>query len=226
MRDAARAAEVRIVAGDTKVVRKGDADRIFINTAGVGKMNRPFRQPEGIKQIRPGDLILINGNIGDHGMAVMSARESFRFKTTVVSDCAPLNHLTAKLLDACPEIRFMRDPTRGGVAGVLNEIAGKCGLGIRISETEIPVSKGVSAMCELLGFEPLHIANEGKVIVVAPKEDAGSILSVMKNDPLGAEAAIIGEVTEDHPGKVALHTETGGKRLVDMLTGDPLPRIC
>jgi hydrogenase expression/formation protein HypE len=219
-------AGVAIVTGDTKVVNKGKCDKLFINTAGVGKVagkNMLIGKGAGIC---PGDLILINGTIGDHGMAVMGARESFKFKNTVMSDCASLNHLIGEVLDQSQGVKFMRDPTRGGVATVLNELAGKSGLGIEIDETALPMNKGVTAMCELLGFDPLHIANEGKVIMVAGQEEGAHILDIMKTNSLGMHSAIIGHVTGDHPGKVILKTETGGKRIIDTLTGDPLPRIC
>lgn len=179
-----------------------------------------------MNQIRPGDAILINGTVGDHGMAVLGARETFRFRSPVITDCAPLNGLIDNVLQACPSVRFMRDPTRGGVATVLNELAEKCSLGISVDEATIPLNPGVSALCEMLGFDPLQIANEGKVLVVTSSEDAERALHAMRSHPLGREAAIIGRITGEYARKVVLHTETGGKRLVEMLTGDPLPRIC
>jgi hydrogenase expression/formation protein HypE len=156
----------------------------------------------------------------------MSARESFNFKTRVVSDCASLNHLIREVLDQSSTIKFMRDPTRGGVATVLNELAGKTGLGIEIEESALPVNRGVTAMCELLGFDPLYIANEGKVLIVTNPMEGNHILEIMKKNKLGKQSAIIGRITSDHPGKVVLKTETGGRRIIDSLTGDPLPRIC
>jgi hydrogenase expression/formation protein HypE len=175
--------------------------------------------------LQSGDVIIINGTIGDHGMAVMNARESFNFKTNVESDCASLNHLINEVLDKYP-VKFMRDPTRGGVATVLNELVGKTGLGIEISEPELPVNNGVRAMCEILGFDPLHIANEGKVLIVAGENYGLKILEVLKNNEFGKKSAIIGRIVNDHPGKVVLRNETGGRRIVDSLTGDQLPRIC
>ncbi|MFZ4523238.1 MAG: hydrogenase expression/formation protein HypE [Bacteroidales bacterium] len=222
----AQHAGVAIVTGDTKVVNKGKCDKVFINTAGIGTVSSENRQIGKAQNIRPGDVILINGTIGDHGMAVMNARESFNFKSQITSDCASLNHLIHAVLDASEGVKFMRDPTRGGVATVLNELAGKINCGVEISEQELPISKGVSAMCEILGFDPLHIANEGKVILVVAESESQHILDVMKNHPLGKESAIIGHVVSDHPAKVVLKSVTGGKRIIDTLTGDPLPRIC
>ncbi len=222
----ARNAKVTIVTGDTKVVNKGKCDKLFINTAGIGMVRKNDRLVGKAKNIKPGDVIIINGTIGDHGMAVMNARESFNFKSPVVSDCASLNHLIREVLDQSPGVKFMRDPTRGGVAAVLNELADKTGLGIEIDESALPITKGVSAMCELLGFDPLHIANEGKVLIVADADEGDHILEIMKKNDLGVLSAIIGRVTGDHAGKVVLKTETGGSRIIDTLTGDPLPRIC
>ena len=222
----ARKAQVIVVTGDTKVVNKGKCDKLFINTAGIGSVRKGNRLVSKARNIKPGDLIFINGTIGDHGMAVMSARESFNFKTPVISDCASLNHLIREVLDQSSGVKFMRDPTRGGVATVLNELAGKSGRGIEIEESALPVTRGVTAMCELLGFDPLHIANEGKVLIVADQVEGDHILEIIKKNDLGKQSAIIGRITGDHPGKVVLKTETGGTRIIDTLTGDPLPRIC
>lgn len=237
----AKKAGVLVVTGDTKVVHKGKCDKIFINTAGVGRIRKSDRSQgadggpiagegsqysDGINAIKPGDVILINGTIGDHGMAVMNARESFNFKTSITSDCACLNHLIAGVLRNSGSVRFMRDPTRGGVATVLNELAGRIRYGIEVNEQVVPVKSGVRAMCEILGFDPLYIANEGKVIIVAGAHEADTILGIMKHHELGRESAVIGRIVEDHPGRVVLHTETGGRRIIDALTGDPLPRIC
>ena len=219
-------AQVTVVTGDTKVVNKGKCDKLFINTAGIGSVRKGNRLVSKARNIKPGDLIFINGTIGDHGMAVMSARESFNFKTPVISDCASLNHLIREVLDQSSGVKFMRDPTRGGVATVLNELAGKSGRGIEIEESALPVTRGVTAMCELLGFDPLHIANEGKVLIVADQVEGDHILEIIKKNDLGKQSAIIGRITGDHPGKVVLKTETGGTRIIDTLTGDPLPRIC
>jgi len=221
----AKKAGVLIVTGDTKVVNKGKCDKVFINTAGVGSVKTADRQICKGLGIEPGDVIIINGTIGDHGMAVMNARESFNFKASVESDCACLNHMIREVLDHAA-VKFMRDPTRGGVATVLNELVTKIGLGIEIDESALPVTKGVKAMCEVLGFDPLHIANEGKVILVATEEEGLKILEILKKNELGTQSAIIGRVVNDHPGKIVLKNETGGRRIVDSLSGDQLPRIC
>jgi hydrogenase expression/formation protein HypE len=224
--DEAKKAGVLIVTGDTKVVNKGKCDKLFINTSGIGRIRQENRLSGRSAEIKPGDVILINGAIGEHGMAVMNARESFNFKTTVESDCACLNQLIGEVLQQSKGVKFMRDPTRGGVATVLNELTQKAKFGIVIGEAELPVGKGVKAMCELLGFDPLYIANEGKVIIVADEDEGHQILEIMKRNDLGKQSAIIGHVVSDHPGKVVLKTETGGRRIIDSLTGDPLPRIC
>ena len=221
----AKKAGVLIVTGDTKVVNKGKCDKIFINTAGIGRMKNKNIQISKAVNIHPGDVIIINGTIGDHGMSVMNARESFNFKTAIESDCASLNHMISDVLEHY-HVKFMRDPTRGGVATVLNELAEKISLGIEISESDIPVKKGVKALCELLGFDPLHIANEGKVIIVASEQEGNKILDLMKRNEYGKEGAVIGRVVADNHGKVVLKNETGGRRIIDSLTGDQLPRIC
>lgn len=222
----AKKAKVTIVTGDTKVVNKGKCDKLFINTAGIGSVKKENLLISKGENIQSGDVIIINGTIGDHGMAVMSVRESFNFKTPVTSDCASLNHLIREVLDQSSGVKFMRDPTRGGIATVLNELAGKTGRGIEIDESALPVKKGVSAMCELFGFDPLYIANEGKVLVVADPVESNHILEIIKGNDLGRQSAIIGRITGDHPGKVVLKAATGGRRIIDILTGDPLPRIC
>ncbi len=222
----ARLAGVSVVTGDTKVVNKGKCDKIFINTAGVGMIHPCGSQVALGRNIVTGDVIMINGTIGDHGMAVMNARENFNFRSHVESDCASLNHLVCDILDHSTGVKFMRDPTRGGVATVLNELAAKIKLGISIHEETIPVSKDVGAICEILGFDPLHIANEGKVLIVAGAEESHKIMEIMKSHPLGKDCAVIGQVVAEHPGKVVLNTGTGSRRIIDSLTGDPLPRIC
>ncbi|MEI6577140.1 MAG: hydrogenase expression/formation protein HypE [Bacteroidota bacterium] len=221
----ARKAGVLIVTGDTKVVNKGKCDKVFINTAGIGRIKKENRDLGKALNIKEGDIILINGNIGDHGMAVMNAREAFKFKTSLVSDCASMNHLIHEILNVAP-VKFMRDPTRGGVATVLNELASKTKLGIEIEEVSLPLDKGVQAMSEILGFDPLHIANEGKVLIIAAAEDVPAILNVMKKNELGLNSAVIGHIVSEHPGKVVLKNETGGRRIIDSLSGDQLPRIC
>jgi hydrogenase expression/formation protein HypE len=221
----AKKAGVLIVTGDTKVVNNGKCDKLFINTAGIGRMKKENLFISKALNLQSGDVIIINGTIGDHGMAVMNARESFNFKTNVESDCASLNHLINAVLEKYP-VKFMRDPTRGGVATVLNELAGKTRKGIEISEPELPVNNGVRAMCEILGFDPLYIANEGKVVIVAGENYGLKILEVLKNNEFGKKSAIIGRIVNDHPGMVVLRNETGGRRIVDSPTGDQLPRIC
>ena len=221
----AKKAGVLIVTGDTKVVNKGKCDKLFINTAGIGRVSGKDSPVSKALNIGPGDVIIINGMIGDHGMAVMNARESFNFKTTVESDCASLNHLFREVLDKTT-VKFMRDPTRGGVATVLNELAGKIQLGIEIDESALPVGSGVKAMCEILGFDPLHIANEGKVLMVSGEMEGLDILEILKRNALGSKSAVIGRVVRDHPGKVVLKNQTGGRRIIDALSGDQLPRIC
>jgi hydrogenase expression/formation protein HypE len=221
---AAAEAGVKIVTGDTKVVNKGSADKLFINTAGVGLV------PEGVNisasNARPGDKIIVSGNIGDHGIAVLSQREGLKFNTPVPSDCAPLNQLVADMLAACRDIRSMRDPTRGGLATTLNDFAERAKVGIRIEEGKIPINKAVLAACELLGLDPLYIANEGKLAAVVPAKDAAAVLAAMKKNKYGTHAAIIGEVTAEHPGRVVMRTALGASRIVDMPVGELLPRIC
>ena len=221
----AKKAGILIVTGDTKVVNKGKCDKLFINTAGIGRLKMKNRYISKALDLREGDVIIINGNIGDHGLAVMNARESFNFKTLVESDCASLNHMIKEVLDKYP-VKFMRDPTRGGVATVMNELASKTNLGIELYESDLPVNKGVKAICEILGFDPLHIANEGKVLIVAAEKEGLKILDLLKKNILGKKSAIIGRIVNEHPGKVVLRNETGGRRIVDSLTGDQLPRIC
>jgi len=218
-------AGILIVTGDTKVVNKGKCDKLFINTAGIGRMREEYSRISKAQNIQPGDVIIINGTIGDHGMAVMNARESFEFKTTVESDCASLNHMIREMLDKSP-VKFMRDPTRGGVATVLNELAEKIQLGIEIDEPALPVTNGVKAMCEILGFDLLHIANEGKVLIVAAEQHKDDILEVLKKNEFGKHSTVIGRVVNDYHGKVVLMNETGGRRIIDSLAGDQLPRIC
>jgi hydrogenase expression/formation protein HypE len=221
----AKKAGVLIVTGDTKVVNKGKCDKIFINTAGIGTIDKRRLHSGKALNIQAGDLIIINGTIGDHGMAVMNARESFNFKATIESDCASLNHMIGAVVEKY-QVKFMRDPTRGGVATVLNELAEKLNLGIEISESDVPVKKGVRAMCELLGFDPLHIANEGKVLIVASEKEGQNIMDVLRTNEYGKKSAVIGRVVAEHPGKVVLKNETGGRRIIDSLAGDQLPRIC
>ncbi|MBN1694280.1 hydrogenase expression/formation protein HypE [candidate division WOR-3 bacterium] len=221
MAKAARSARVQIVTGDTKVVEKGSADKAFINTSGVGILQKGLTLSK--KKIKPGDKIIINGEIGSHGLAVMSKRENF--KTNIKSDCAPLWELIESML-IVGGIKFMRDPTRGGVATVLCEIAEISGFGIKIDERKLPIHENVYSFSEILGLDPLYVANEGKVIAVTNKDKAAFILSKMKKHALGKEASIIGEITKENKGKVVLETIVGGERIVDRLVGDQLPRIC
>ncbi len=222
MAESSRQAGVPIVAGDTKVVEKGKTDGIFITTTGIGVV------PEGVdisgEMARPGDKIIVSGSIGDHGIAIMSKRENF--DTEILSDSAPLHGLVGKMVEHVPGIHCMRDPTRGGLATTLNELAKQSGVGMKISERSIPVKEEVAAACELLGIDPLYVANEGKLVAICADRDASSLLSVIRSHPLGKDAAIIGEVIEDRHRFVQLETAFGGMRIVDWLTGEALPRIC
>jgi len=224
MREACRRAKVQLVAGDTKVVDRGKGDQVFITTAGIGFV--PPGRTLSIRNIRPGDRILLSGSMGDHGVAVMSVREGLEFETELASDCAPLTELTEVLLAACAHIRWMRDPTRGGVATALNEAAVAANCGIRIFERSLPVRPAVRAACEMLGLDPLYVANEGKLLAIVPAEKADALLSTMRGHSLGAEGAMIGEVVADHPGMVAMKSLIGGERIVPLLSGEQLPRIC
>ena len=221
----AREAGVQIVTGDTKVVNHGAADGLFINTAGVGFV--PPGRELAPSKLRPGDHILVSGTVGDHGMAVMMKREGLEFSSSLLSDCAPLNGMIADLLAACPDgVRCMRDPTRGGMVATLNEWAGASKLGLVVEETAIPLRHQVRGACEILGLDPLYVANEGKVVVAVAPERADAALQVLRAHPLGREAALIGHVTADHPSRVVLRTPLGARRLLDMLVGEQLPRIC
>jgi len=225
MREILQSTGVQIVTGDTKVVEKGAADGIYIITSGIGTVK--MKPAPDISLVRPGDILIVNGDIGDHGVAVLASREGLKFRVPVESDCAPLTDLVRTASDATGgRIHFMRDPTRGGIATVLNEIATAAQVGIALEEENIPVSEGVEGLCELLGLDPLYVANEGKVVFVVPPEVAESLLRAIRNHPLGKNAARIGAVTDAHPGKVVLKTAIGGTRIVDMLTGEQLPRIC
>jgi hydrogenase expression/formation protein HypE len=226
MAHTADAAGVQIVAGDTKVVDRGSADRLFINTAGVGLVAPGIEIASGRAQ--PGDLLLLNGTIGDHGMTIMTQRQGLAFDSPLRSDCAPLNGLVARLLADLPpgSVHTLRDPTRGGLATTLNEIAASAGVGITIDEMALPVREAVRAACELLGLDPLYVANEGKVVAVVAAEAAEVALHSLQRHEYGCEAAVIGKLTEDHPGRVVLRTTLGAHRILDMLVGEQLPRIC
>jgi len=226
MAEEARRAGVLIVTGDTKVVNRGKCDKLFINTSGIGKIRKDRNGVVRYNDIMPGDKIILNGPVGDHGMAVMSARESFSFRSGVESDCASLNGLISNVLDSHSPVKIMRDPTRGGLATALNELASRIPFGIRLEENAIPVCNGVRALCELLGFDPLYIANEGKVILVTGEEESRQITETMKQHEQGRQACVIGEIVNDHPGRVVLQTMTGSTRILETLTSDQLPRIC
>lgn len=224
MAEAAGEAEVQIVAGDTKVVERGHGDGIYINTAGVGIV--PDGRAIGPDLARPGDAVLINGTLGDHGIAVLSKREGLTFETDLISDSAALNALVEALLAAAPRVHCLRDPTRGGLAAALNELAGTSDVGIEIDESAIPIRPAVSAACEMMGFDPLTVANEGKMVVFVPQEEAQAALNALRAHPLGTNAARIGMVTAEHPGMVLVQTGIGGRRVLDMPLGELLPRIC
>ncbi|MFO1372192.1 MAG: hydrogenase expression/formation protein HypE [Candidatus Competibacteraceae bacterium] len=224
MAQVARRADVPIVTGDTKVVERGKGDGVFITTTGIGVV------PEGVvisaSRAHPGDAILLSGSLGDHGMAVLAQRENLSFDAPIVSDTAALHGLVAAMVAAVPDIHCLRDPTRGGLASALNEIAQQSGVGMRLREAAIPVREPVCALCEFLGLDPLYVANEGKLLAICPAEAAATLLAAMHAHPLGREAAIIGEVVADAHNFVEMETVLGGRRLVDWLSGEQLPRIC
>ena len=224
MARAAQEAGVQVVTGDTKVVNKGHGDGIFINTSGFGFI------PDGVdiaaKNARPGDVILVSGTMGDHGMAIMSKREGLEFESQIVSDTAPLHGMIAEMLEVSKEIHCLRDATRGGLSAVLNELAGVSKVGIEFEEMKVPVDGAVNAACEMLGLDPFYIANEGKLVAIVASEVADAVLEVMRNHRYGKDAAIIGTVTQEHPKRVVAKTAIGGSRVVDLPAGELLPRIC
>jgi hydrogenase expression/formation protein HypE len=224
MRDAAAEAGVRIVTGDTKVVEKGHGDGCYINTAGVGVL------AEGLElsgsRCEAGDVVLLSGTLGDHGIAVISTREGLTFSTDIESDAAPLGPLVAAVLAAAPDARCFRDPTRGGLASTLNELAGASGVSITVDETLVPVREQVRGACEMLGYDVFQVANEGKIVAVVPAEQAEAALAAMRGAPYGADAAIVGTVTDGPAGRVYVKTAFGATRIMDMLVGEQLPRIC
>jgi hydrogenase expression/formation protein HypE len=224
MQVAANKAGVQIVTGDTKVVHRGAADKLFINTAGIGII-RPNINISA-HNIKPGDAVIINGELGNHGAAILIARGELALETNIESDCQSLHDLVENILNVCPEIHAMRDATRGGLATVLNEFAFSSNVGIRLDEKSIPVREEVNGICEILGLDPLYLANEGKLVVVVGGENAHTVLSAMKSHPAGKDACIIGEVIASPPGIVLLKTAFGAERIVDMLVGEQLPRIC
>ena len=221
---AAEKANVKVVTGDTKVVPKGAVDKIFVNTSGIGLI--PRQVDISSHRARPGDKVIISGSIADHGMTVLTQREGMIFDSPVISDTAPLNHMVTKMLAAHKDIHVLRDPTRGGVGTALNEIAGKSGVGIKIYEEKVPLKKETAGICELLGFDPFYVANEGKLIAFVAPDYAEKVLAAIRADEFGQDACIIGEAIVDNPGKVIMQTSIGGSRIVDMLTGEQLPRIC
>ena len=224
MARAAADAGVAVVAGDTKVVERGKGDGVFITTTGVGMV------PAGVEisgdRAMPGDAILVSGSLGDHGVAIMSSRENLSFETRIESDSAALHGLVADLIAAVDGVHCLRDPTRGGLATTLNEIAAQSGVGMRLREDDIPVKPAVNAACELLGLDPLYVANEGKLVCICAAADADKALAAMRRHPLGRDAAIVGEVVEDPDGFVQMQTGFGGSRVLDWLSGEQLPRIC
>jgi hydrogenase expression/formation protein HypE len=225
---AAQSAGVELVTGDTKVVNRGKGDKVFITTTGIGIVDRGTQL--SADRARPGDRILLSGSIGDHGITILSQRENLEFESALESDCAALNGLVSAMLDAAEGglagFRVMRDPTRGGVATVLNEIAGRSRVGMVLREQEIPVRDAVRGACEMLGLDPLYVANEGKLVAIVAREIADGVLAAMRRHPLGTESRIIGEVVEQHAGMVLMKTSVGGTRVVDVLFGEQLPRIC
>ncbi|MDB5307165.1 MAG: hypE [Gemmataceae bacterium] len=224
MREACDAAGVELVTGDTKVVDRGKGDGVFITTTGIGLV--PAGRRLSIRAARPGDRVLVSGTIGDHGIAILSVREGLEFETVLESDTAPLNGLTEAILAACPDTRCMRDPTRGGLSSALNELAAGSGVGVELDEAAIPLRPEVRGACEMLGLDPLYVANEGKLIAVVPREDADRVLAAVRAHPLGKDAAVIGTIVADHPGMILLRSRVGGARVVTMLSGEQLPRIC
>jgi hydrogenase expression/formation protein HypE len=224
MREAAAAARVQLVTGDTKVVNRGKGDKVFITTTGIGLVEKPVHI--SADRAQPGDKIILSGYIGDHGMAILSQRENLEFEGVIESDCAPLNDLVAEMLEVTDDIHCLRDPTRGGVATVLNELASRSQVGMLLQESEIPVRDTVRGACEILGLDPLYVANEGKLIAIVPGTVADATLARMRQHQLGQDARIIGEVVASNPGLVFMKTEIGGTRVVDTLFGEQLPRIC
>jgi len=226
MADEAKRAGVLIVTGDTKVVNRGKCDKLFINTSGIGILDEKYKHISTGENILPGDKIIINGTIGDHGMAIMAARSFAGFKTDIKTDCASLNLLIKDVLYSNCPVKFMRDATRGGIASILCELAMNLNIGIEIDESKVPVKETVRGMCELLGFDPFYVANEGIVMIIVSADDADRIVELMKQNEFGGNSSIIGEVTDKHKGKTILRTGIGGRRFIELLSGEQLPRIC
>ena len=224
MARACAASGVELVTGDTKVVERGKGDQIFINTSGIGRI--PRGRKLSIAAARPGDRILVSGTLGDHGIAILSLREGLEFETAIESDTAPLHGLTEEILTACPAVRAMRDLTRGGLSSALHELAAAAGVGVELEEQELPLKREVRAACEMLGLDPLYVANEGKLMAVVPPENAREALRVMREHPLGGDARDVGEVTAEHPKMVVMRSAVGGERVVTRISGEQLPRIC
>ncbi len=224
MKIAAQTAGVQIVTGDTKVVHRGAADKIFINTAGIGVIHPNFHISH--RHIQPGDVVIINGELGNHGAAILTARGELALETSIESDCQPLSSLVETILGVCPQVHAMGDVTRGGLGTILNEFALKSQVSFRLYEQFIPVAEQVKGFCEILGFDPLYLANEGKLVVIVEKKSADTVLSAMRSHPAGKDACLIGEVTVSPPGMVLLKTALGSERIIDMLVGEQLPRIC
>lgn len=226
MANQARLANIKIVAGDTKVVNKGKCDKIFINTTGIGIFENDYGYISTGEKINIGDKIIVNGTLGDHSIAVLGARNELDFKTDIQSDCACLNELIQSVIEKKLRVKFMRDVTRGGLATVLNELSDIINMGIVLDEKEIPIQESVNGLCEILGFDPLYFANEGKVLMVVHPDDAEEVINILKNNPLGIDSKVIGEIVPDHPRLVVGKTKIGGKRIINMLQGEQLPRIC
>jgi hydrogenase expression/formation protein HypE len=226
MNEEALKAGVQIVTGDTKVVEKGKCDKLFITTSGIGILDPALSHISSGEHIRSGDKLIINGPLGNHAIAVLGARKDLAFTTPVISDCASLNHMIKEVLKNCKEIRFMRDITRGGLVTILNELSEMTRSGIIINESKVPVDEPVKGLCEMLGFDPLYLANEGKVLIVVGNGEEKRVLDILRSDPLGAGSEIIGEIVNDERNMVELNTSVGGKRILDMPSGLQLPRIC
>lgn len=226
MAEEATKAGVKIVTGDTKVVDRGKCDKLFITTSGIGILKSSLKHISTAERIKPGDKLIINGPLGNHAIAILGARNSLSFTAPVTSDCSSLNHLIASVLQNCLEIHFMRDLTRGGLATVLNELTSMIGFSISVNEQSVPIDDVVKGLCETLGFDPFYLANEGKVLIVAGAGEETTVLDILRSDPSGRDAEIIGEISKDRKNMVILNTSIGGRRILDMLSGNQLPRIC
>jgi hydrogenase expression/formation protein HypE len=226
MAEEANKAGVKIVTGDTKVVDRGKCDKLFITTSGIGILKSSLKHISTGKRIKPGDKLIINGPLGNHAIAILGARNSLSFTAPVTSDCSSLNHMIGNVLQKCKEVHFMRDLTRGGLATVLNELTSMIGFSISVNEQSVPIDDAVKGLCETLGFDPFYLANEGKILIVAGAGEEAMVLDILRSDPSGRYAEIIGEISPDKKNMVILNTSIGGKRILDMLSGNQLPRIC